>query len=404
MLSNEMEEKLAERLALRINEVNDYILLKIGQNIKEISTIKPSDAYKLQQILKYGGSYEEITRKLSTISGKNVEEIFAIFTIVAKENKEFAKKFFKYRNIKMIPYEEDIALKNQVDSIAKLTANTYRNISNTRGIGFLMEDLDGQVHFKNLQDSYNEVIDRGILSISQGKETFQEEMTRIIKQIGNSGLVLYDTGNTRRLDSAVRMNLLDGIRQLNVENSLAFGKLYNADGVEISVHTNPAPDHADIQGRQFSNEEYEKLENGEMAEDINGNIYDGADKRKIAHYNCYHKVFAIVIGASEPEYTDEQLEQIQETNEKGFEFEGKHYTMYEGTQLQRKIETAIRKQKDIQILARTSGEDFAEVAMKSQQKINLLVDKYKKLSNASGLREQRKRMSVSQYRKIKVEK
>ena len=404
MLSNEMEEKLAERLALRINEVNDYILLKIGQNIKEISTIKPSDAYKLQQILKYGGSYEEITRKLSTISGKNVEEIFAIFTIVAKENKEFAKKFFKYRNIKMIPYEEDIALKNQVDSIAKLTANTYRNISNTRGIGFLMEDLDGQVHFKNLQDSYNEVIDRGILSISQGKETFQEEMTRIIKQIGNSGLVLYDTGNTRRLDSAVRMNLLDGIRQLNVENSLAFGKLYNADGVEISVHTNPAPDHADIQGRQFSNEEYEKLEMGEIAQDIKGNIYDGSEKRQIAHYNCYHKVFAIVIGASEPEYTDEQLEQIQETNEKGFEFEGKHYTMYEGTQLQRKIETAIRKQKDIQILARTSGEDFAEVAMKSQQKINLLVDKYKKLSNASGLREQRKRMSVSQYRKIKVEK
>ena len=53
MLSNEIEEKLAERLALRINETNEYILNKIGQNIKKMSTIKPSDAYKLQQILKY---------------------------------------------------------------------------------------------------------------------------------------------------------------------------------------------------------------------------------------------------------------------------------------------------------------------------------------------------------------
>ena len=39
------------------------------------------------------------------------------------------------------------------------------------------------------------------------------------------------------------------------------------------------------------------------------------------------------------------LKLLQEDNEKGFEFEGKHYSMYEGTQLQRGIEREIRKQK-----------------------------------------------------------
>ena len=85
----------------------------------------------------------------------------------------------------------------------------------------------------------------------------------------------------------------------------------------------------DIQGRQFSIEEYEKLENGDIAIDYKGNKYDGADKRHIGEYNCYHKIFSIVLGVSKPEYTDKQLKEIQEKNEQGFEFEGKHYTNYE---------------------------------------------------------------------------
>ena len=166
---------------------------------------------------------------------------------MASDNKEFAKQFYKYRGIDFIPYSKDLALKNQVRSIGRLTADTYLNIANTTGIGFLFEGLDGQVSFKNIQQSYYDVIDRAIISISQGKETYYSEMRRIMKQLGNSGLVLYQSGRTRRLDSAVRMNMLDGIRQVSIETSRRFGAEYGADGVEISVHLNPAPDHEDIQ-------------------------------------------------------------------------------------------------------------------------------------------------------------
>lgn len=156
-------------------------------------------------------------------------------------------------------------------------------------------------------------------------------------------------------------------------------------------------------GRQFSNEEYEKLENGEIAKDYKGNVYDGSDKRHISEYNCYHKILTIVLGVSKPECTDEQLKEIQDKNMKGFEYEGKHYTMYEGTQLQRRIETAIRKQKDIQILARESGEDFKDIVAESQLKITQLGHKYNDLCKISGLKPQRQRMTVSGYRKVKVQ-
>ena len=405
MLNQEVEEKLVDYLINRIEDTNSNILKKIGQTIKYMSTLTPSQAYQLGQLLKYGGTYEEIAKELAKVSGKNVQDIYKIFEEVAKDNKEFAKQFYKYRNIDFIPYSKDIALQNQVNSIARLTADTYLNIANTRGIGFLFTNQDGQMYFKDIQQAYYEIIDRGILAISQGKETFQTEMRRIIKDVGGNGVVIYESGRTRRLDSAARMNLLDGIRQVSNETTKRFGEEYGADGVEISVHANPAPDHADVQGRQFSKEEYQKLEDGEVAKDYNGinrqlEHSKSGSYRHISEYNCYHKIFNIVLGVSKPEYTEKQLKEIQENNLKGFDFEGKHYTMYQGTQLQRKIETEIRKSKDTQILARASGDK--ELVEESQNKIRLLTNKYNDLCKASGLLPKRVRMQVAGYRKIKV--
>ncbi len=53
MLSQEVEERLADILVTRIEEANSSILKKIGEAIKQISTLTPSQAYQISQILKY---------------------------------------------------------------------------------------------------------------------------------------------------------------------------------------------------------------------------------------------------------------------------------------------------------------------------------------------------------------
>lgn len=53
MLSQEVEEKLANILVTRIEETNSYILKRIGEAIRQISTLTPSQAYQIQQVLKY---------------------------------------------------------------------------------------------------------------------------------------------------------------------------------------------------------------------------------------------------------------------------------------------------------------------------------------------------------------
>lgn len=84
-------------------------------------------------------------------------------------------------------------------------------------------------------------------------------------------------------------------------------------------------------------------------------------------------------------------------------FDGKEYTQYELTQLQRRIETAIREAKDTQILARASEDN--ELILQSQARITQLTTKYKQLCNISGLPNKlSNRASVSGYRRTSVAK
>ena len=402
MLSDEVIEKVTERLVNRIEQGNTYILEQIGKSIRKVGTLTPNKAQELEQILKYGGDYDKIVKKLAEITKLNVKDIQKIFKEVAKSDYQFAKQFYDYRGMKFIPYEENKALKRQVDILTKTMVDTY--ISKTKAIGFSLKDDKGNVIFRTLEETYQDDIDKAILNIAQGKTTFQQEMYQTIKDIAGSGIKTmdYESGRSMRFDSYFRMLAKDSLRQLHNEEQQIFGEEFDSDGVEISVHSNPAPDHELVQGGQFSNEEFDKFQNDIDAVDYQGMLFpaefEGHDRRSISEYNCYHYVFAIILGVSKPEYSNKELQQIIDNNNKGFDYEGKHYSMYEGTQLQRKIETEIRKQKDIQIMAKAS--DSKDLIDESQQKITQLTNKYRELSEISGLRTKMQRMRVPNYKRV----
>lgn len=406
MLSDETLEKLTEVLIKRIEESNQLILKKIAKDIKRLNSLTPTDAIELAQMLKFGGDYNKIIKKIAEVTNLNVKDIKKIFKEVAKKNQQFAKQFYDYRGIKFIPYDENIPLKSQVEAIANITANSYQNIANTRGLGFVFKDTDGNVIFKNLTDFYREIIDEAVINIFQGKTAFSTELFNKMKKVTRNGLryVEYESGRTRRLDSALRMNMLGALRDMSNELQKQFGKNFEADGVEISVHEIPAPDHAEVQGHQFYNEEFEKFQNDDDCYDINGveftKEFNGHDRRSIGQYNCYHYIFSIIVGVSKPIYNDEELKNIINRSKQKFEFDGKEYTKYEGTQLQRKIETRIREEKDLQIFYREAGEE--KLAQESQRSINLLTKKYNKLSNIANLKPKNERLRVSGYHKIKA--
>jgi hypothetical protein len=75
-------------------------------------------------------------------------------------------------------------------------------------------------------------------------------------------------------------------------------------------------------------------------------------------------------------------------------------TRYEWTQEQRRIESAIRGQKDIANLAKAAGDDA--LRREAQAHINALDRRYAAISEKAGLSAQRERMSVSGFRRVKT--
>lgn len=401
MLSQDAIDRLADALVERINGANEFILEKIGKDIARIKTLNVTDARKLANMLKFGSSYKEIAKKLAEVLKMNESDIYKIFDDVARSNYEFAEKFYDYRGVDYIPYNQNIILQNQVRALAKITADTFKDFSKSSVLGYVLRDGKNRRIFLDINKTYQKVIDEAVISIMQGKDTFNNQMYKRLQELGNSGLntIVYESGYTRRLDSAVRMNMDGAIANLTNTLQRQFGEEFGADGVEISVHLNSAPDHEPIQGHQFSNENFERLQNDQTFVDVKGNAFNPI-RRAIGEWNCKHNVFNIVIGVSEQRYTDEELQSFIDDNHAGVEIDGKTYTKYEVTQMQRRLETEARKAKDTQILAKASNNTTLINA--SQLRITQLTSKYKQISRLADLPLRMDRMRVSGYKRIAV--
>ena len=387
-------ELLLERFYNRFNQYNTKVLEKLGEAIKKFDGISPTNAHKIAQQLKYGTDIDDLTEELSKLSGKSIKDIEEAFDLVAKENVEFAEVYAKAKNMEFVDYKDNDQLKRLVKGIAGETNATFKNISRAKTIGFVLKDADGNKIFKNLKKTYNDLIDEAVFNVTTGTSDYQSAMRGVMKQLADSGVKIheekvgYKSGYNVRIDSAVRQNVLTGIRQVNLEVQKQVGRDFGADGVEISAHSPCAEDHLPIQGKQFSNAEFKKL--------------NASLERPIGEYNCRHFVFSIVLGVNQPSYSNKMLNQMNRESQKIVEYDGNKYTKYEATQVQRKLETAIRKEKDRQIIARASGDkDGVSIA---QQNITTLTHKYNDFSKNAGLDTYKNRLSVSGYRKVSVAK
>lgn len=385
-------DKVLERFYRRYNKYNTKVLKKLGETIKLFDGISPSQAHIIAQELKYGNTVEDLMSDLSKISGKSVQDLDRYLDIVAKENVEFAEVYYKAKNMEYVEYKSNKQLQRYVASVKKETNELFKNLSNARNVGFVLKKADGTSVFRPIKQVYNDLIDEAVFNVTTGVADYQSAMRNTINQLADSGIkvnaekVAYKSGYSRRIDSTVKENVLTGIRKVNIGIQEQVGKEFGADGVEISAHFPCAEDHLPIQGRQFSNKEFEDL-NDEL-------------DRPIGEYNCRHFVFSIILGISQPNYTQKELNRMEAQSLSTFEYEGKTYTKYQATQVQRKLETEIRKQKDRQIISRASG-DKEEIA-KAQAKITALTDKYQDFSKKAELDTYKENLTVSGYKRVAI--
>ncbi len=419
MYSEQQIDELIQPLVDRQIEINNSIIEIIAQRIKEIGELLPSDIFKLEMLAKTGADVRVINNKLAEAVRKQIPEIKKIIRAVAKDAYLDAKPFYDYRKKSFIPFEKNEQLQRVVKAVEKQTSGTYVNMSKAQA--FMVRDPKNPTVLKptTAARTYQNTVDKAIQTVQTSGLDYSSVMRSTLEELVDSGLkeVTYNAESgkihTQRMDTALRRNLLDGVRAVNQGVQDEVGKQFGADGYELSVHACPAPDHCKIQGHQFTKSEYAKMapesfvaDNTDLKvnlsgliTDVNGKTYKPID-RKIGTLNCRHFAFAIIIGQAPQNYTEEQLQEILDKNDEGYTTpEGKHLTMYECTQLQRKMETKIRRAKDGQIAAKEAGD--IELAKKYQNKVTKYLKEYKAFSDACGLRMKTDKIRVVGYKKIR---
>ena len=387
-------ELLLERFYNRFNQYNTKVLEKLGEAIKKFDGVSPSMAHKIAQELKYGTDIDDLMAELSRLSGKSIKDIEEAFDIVAEENVAFAEVYAKAKNMEFVDYKNNEQLQRLVKGIAGETNATFKNISKTRAIGFVLKDKYGKKTFKNLKDTYIDLIDEAVFNVEIGVSDYQSAMRGVIKQLADSGVKIheekvgYPSGYNRRIDSSVRQNVLDGIRKINVNIQEQVGKEFGANAIELSLTFPCADDHAPYEGKIYTHKDFE-------------NIQSSLD-RPFFQWNCRHFGFQVIKGISQPQYTQKYLDQKHAQEHEEFYFEGKKINQVEANDLMRKIETSIRRNKDAQIIGRSAGNK--EIVANSQQNITALTHKYNELSKVSNLPTYKNRLVVSGYRRVNASK
>lgn len=361
-------------VSARFDAINTHYIKLMAKQIKEIGKLSPSNLFRLQQMSKMQQNIDSIEYMLAQETGKTLDELDKVLELSGLSVYKDVYELYVAHNRIQIPFKQNQNMMNYIRSVQGLTHNTFMNMSNTTVIF----------------EPYRNLVDVAIDAVTNGIDSYNNI---IYKQLTDSTLppnlryadeglkVTYASGLTRRLDSAIRMNVLEGVRQVNNGIREKTGEEFGADGVEVSAHALCARDHIDIQGKQFSKKEFE-LRNEEL-------------RRHISTCNCKHYTFPIILGISKPTYTDKELKQYRENSEKPVNINGKEMTKYQATQAQRNMETAIRKQKDKYIFADTMGD--TEMTEKIKNNINQLQSQYNSISQQAGLSPKMDRTYVPGY-------
>lgn len=375
-------EEQAELLAENVRGWENSTLQRIGKRIGRYEKMSLADVKSINNIYVVNQDMDAITKELAQVSGKNIAEIEQMYGDLIEEQHLANKPLYDYRNKPFVPFSENKELQAIVRAYSKTTAETMINLSKTSALCVL--DSNGKA--VGIKRYYTDVLDKAVMQVTSGATDFHTAMRDVIVEMGGSGMRIdYGGGITRRLDTVTRQNLLWGAKQASIEYNDMIAEVLGCDGIEIDWHSNPRPSHDFMQGKQYVLGK---------ARTINGVHFESADEalKRLQDYGCLHFKTPIICGVSEPRYSKSELSRLNEQNAKKHQINGKEYTGYEVTQMQRRLETEIRNQKAIKQTAFASGNK--ELVKDCNAKIKAYKTKYEEISKISGLPQQPKRMSV----------
>ena len=370
----EVLDALPEELAEIYRALENTLLDEICSRLNLAGQLNEVTVQDIRALRSHGIDLKDIEKAIRKTTGISEKKLKELLDDVGERNQKYYTELIDLAHITQPETLVDTAT---VDAIKQQTSDTFRNL--TASMGFLV----GNTMLKPAS-AYQWALDNAEMQIQSGAISYNQVIANAVRQLAENGIkvVDYESGHRDSIDVAARRAVMTGVNQICAKYTEQAAEYLETPYFEVSAHAgardipgkSPWSSHKAWQGRVYST----------RSNDIYPSIYDVCGLGAVDGLegaNCRHRRNVWVEGVSERTYTDEQLAHIDD--DLGCEFDGKKYTAYEATQMQRRVERQIIKQKRLVTAYKASEQKDEYYAAKA--KLARLNAKYKAFSEAAGL-------------------
>ena len=378
-------EKLTITMEKAAAKLEQDIMLDIVRRIKANEGMTSTAEYQIQRLRQLGLADQYIREEIQTYLKASAEEMDRVFRDVPESEYNKFGSLYQQMGMEQTPFGNHTAIQAVIAATMTQTDSTFKNIS--QSLGFTVQK-GGKTEFLPIAECYQQTLDNAILGIATGAFDYTSALNRAVKEMTRSGLrtVDYASGRSYRIESATRTALMTGFSQIIRYMHEQTAEDLGTDDYEVSYHMGARPTHQWWQGRVYSYQE---------------SIFTCGlgTVTGLCGINCYHWYEPFIKGVSVRNYTDEQLDEMIQEENRPKSYRGKEYTTYTALQRQRKLELQMRTQRqEIALLKEGDGSSLDILAAQSRYRYTM--NEYVAFSNAMKLPQQMERVYMDGLGKV----
>ena len=331
-------EPSADRIIALYQQLEDDILSAVIRRILKMGYVSEASKHQLEVLQAAGLLYDDIVQLIADRTDACTAQVKALFEDAGVQTVSIDNSLHEAAGALPIDIRQDSSTRQVLEAGYKKTLGTMRNLVSTTAT--------------QTQTAFIQTCDRIYMQVSSGAFSYQEAIMNALRVLADTGAtVSYPTGHTDRMDVAVRRCVLTGVSQTAAAVSLRQAEDAGCYLMEITAHSGARPDHAKWQGQlvTITGKDAGKIIDGLRVFTLSEIGYGSGEGFK--GWNCRHNWHAYYPGFSTPNYTPEELKKLDEPC---ISYNGKLYTEYEVSQMQRAQERRVRAWKRRCITAQES--------------------------------------------------
>ena len=357
-------------------QVEDAILQDVARRIGKMDAVTPTANWQLWRYQQTEAVRNDVVKLLAKYTGKSETAIRKLLLQAATEAMEREDAIYYHYDMEPPPFEENAALNNLLDAGARQTCGTWQNLTATTA--------------NTVTGAFERTLDAAWLKVGTGAFDYKTAVKQAVDSLADDmPMVTYPSGHTDSIEVAARRAILTGVNQTTGKLQVARMDEMGCEFVETTAHGGARPSHAEWQGRRFHRG---------GAVDYKGRHYPDFEAATgygtgagLCGWNCRHTFFAVFPELGDPpQWTQEQL---RELNARNIEWNGKKYTAYEISQMQRARERNVRRWKKRYLAEDAAGLDTTDSAVRLKAARQSLSD----FTKATGGRVDSARVSVPKF-------